>query len=370
MQSAVATVPTKAITFATNIEVLKATSSRSAKIETAGELIKRVIASEEFRNGVLNFKYNGKTQFNYNDGYTNSEIYNIILDGAEKWNGISDNEMDLPIETYYESSNTVGYTNTGTSKIYMNTKFLDQYTAAEASGNMMHEWLHKLGFSHAVSYSTSRDYTVPYGIGYLMANLAVKAGKGTLDGGSSTGGGSTTTKLTAATNLSLSSTSSQVTLKWSAASSSSGIASYKVYRVLSGATTAYLQGTTSSLSFTQTKPSGAASYYVKATDKNGKTINSARVSYTPSVTVTLKAPTNLKLTKTSTKVNLSWSSASGAKTYKIYRILSGSSTAYVQATVTTTSFSQTRPKSNATYYVRSVDASGKTMKSASVSFTK
>jgi hypothetical protein len=364
VQSAAAVVPTKAITFSTNIDVLKATSSRTAKIEAAGELIKQVIASEEFRTGVLNFKFNGKTQFNNNDGYTNSEIYNIVLDGAEELNRVKDNEMDLPIETYYESSSTVGYTSTGTSKVYMNTKFLDQYTPAEASGNMMHEWLHKLGFSHAVSYSTSRDYSVPYGIGYLMARLAVKAGNGTLDGGSST------TPLQAASNLAVSTTSTQLTLKWSAASSSSGIASYKVYRVLSGSTTAYLQGTTTSLSYSQTKPTSSASYYVKATDKNGKTINSEKVSFTAAMTSTLQAPTNLKLMKSTTKVTLSWSAASGAKTYKVYRILSGSKTAYVQGTVTGTSFSQTRPKSNTSYYVRSVDASGKTLKSASITFTK
>jgi hypothetical protein len=39
---------------------------------------------------------------------------------------------------------------------------------------MMHEWLHKLGFGHSYYYSTSRNYSVPYGIGKIMMDLAAK----------------------------------------------------------------------------------------------------------------------------------------------------------------------------------------------------
>jgi hypothetical protein len=273
-QSVFAAVPTKALTFATNVEINAATSaSRKTKIETAAELIKEVVSTDEFRNQVLNFTYSGRTQFNNNDGYTNAEIYQIILDGAEELNKSKDNEMDLPVVTYYESSSTVGYTSTDVNTIYMNTKFLDQYTAAEASGNMMHEWLHKLGFSHSYYYSSSRDYSVPYAIGYIMENLAKKVANGSLVGG----GSEVVAELKAPTALKLTKTTTKVTLKWTAAV---GAKSYKVYRVLSGSTVAKLQSTLTGTSFTQTKPTKSAKYYVRSVNAAGDTAKSASVSYT------------------------------------------------------------------------------------------
>jgi hypothetical protein len=38
----------------------------------------------------------------------------------------------------------------------------------------MHEWMHKIGFTHAVTWSKDRDHTVPYAIGYLIEELAAK----------------------------------------------------------------------------------------------------------------------------------------------------------------------------------------------------
>ena len=32
----------------------------------------------------------------------------------------------------------------------MNTKFMNSYTSNQVARNMMHEWLHKLGFKHAI----------------------------------------------------------------------------------------------------------------------------------------------------------------------------------------------------------------------------
>lgn len=354
--SSFALVPTRATTFQTNVEILKATSSQKVKIEAAQELIKAVIATDEFREAVINHTYGGKKTYVDNGGYTNEEIYEKILDGAESLNKIEDNEMDLEVETYYSFSSTVGYTYSNTPKIYMNTKFLDSYNATQVSRNMIHEWLHKLGFKHASSYSTSRDYSVPYAIGEIMGRIA------------KTVNGSGTVALTAPTNLALTLSSSQVTLKWAAAKSSAGISSYKIYRTLSGSTTAYLQATTTSLSYSQTTPTKNAKYYVKATDKNGKTINSATIDFT--ATAALAAPTGVTLTKGTTQVTLKWNAATSATSYKVYRRLSGSSTAYTQTTTTNLSFSQTKPTSSATYYVRSIDKNGNTMKSAEVSYTK
>lgn len=173
-QASSAAVPTLAMTFDTNVTPIGTTSSQEAKIQSAERKIKDVIASDEFRTAVLNHTYNGKKTFVDNGGLTNAQIYQKILEGAEKLQPSKNNAMDMSVKLYYENSSTVGYTTTTSKTINMNTKFFNKYTASGVSHNMMHEWLHKLGFKHAVSYSTSRDYSVPYAIGNLMGKLAVK----------------------------------------------------------------------------------------------------------------------------------------------------------------------------------------------------
>lgn len=169
-----AAVPTLAMTFDTNVTPSGTTSSQEAKIQAAERKIRDVIGSEEFRTAVLNHTYNGKKTFIDNGGLTNGQIYQKILEAAEKLQPSRNNTMDMGVKLYYENSATVGYTMTNSKMINMNTKYFNKYTSSGVSHNMMHEWLHKLGFKHAVSYSTSRNYSVPYAIGNLMGKLAVK----------------------------------------------------------------------------------------------------------------------------------------------------------------------------------------------------
>jgi hypothetical protein len=170
--SSPAAVPNLALTWDTNVTTIGMTSSQEAKIQGAERKMQAVIASDAFRTKILNHTYGGRKTFVNNNGLTNSQIYIKMLEGAEKLKPAKNNTMDLTIKTYYENSSTVGYTMTGSSTINMNTKFLNSYTSNNVSRNMIHEWLHKIGFGHAVSYSTSRDYSVPYAVGRIMEQLA------------------------------------------------------------------------------------------------------------------------------------------------------------------------------------------------------
>ncbi len=109
-QAALPAVPTQALTFETNVSISNATTTMEDKIRKAEDLIKRVIATETFRDRVLNHAYNGVKTFVDNGGFSNAQIYQKMLDGAERLNGIVDNEMDLDMVMYYEDSSTVGYT--------------------------------------------------------------------------------------------------------------------------------------------------------------------------------------------------------------------------------------------------------------------
>jgi hypothetical protein len=167
-------VPTDALLLDANVQFVNFERDQEEKVHKAIEIIKKVVASSEFRDRVLNFSYQGKKQFVDNKGMTNAQVYQAILDGKEDLYPEVDHEMDLELELYHSSSSTVGYTYPDTVRIWMNTKFFDVYTPSEVAHNIFHEWTHKLGFDHASSYSESRDYSVPYGLGYLMEELGKK----------------------------------------------------------------------------------------------------------------------------------------------------------------------------------------------------
>lgn len=163
--------PNEAYTFDTNITFFKTTATQEEKFNRALDLIKKVVATEEFRDKVLNHTYGGKKTYVDNGGFTNAQIYQKILDGAETLQNIKDNEIDMEVEIYTASTSTVGYTYPNSKRIWVNTKFFNSYTAAGVARNLFHEWLHKLGFGHASSYSTSRNYSVPYAIGDIVGEI-------------------------------------------------------------------------------------------------------------------------------------------------------------------------------------------------------
>lgn len=167
-------VPEAAKTFKAKVVLEEFDKEDTAKVNKAIEIIKKVVASKEFRDKVLNFTYNKKKQFVDNNGLTNAQIYQKLLEGKEELRPVIDNEMDLELELYYSMWNTVGYTTPDELRIYMNTKFFYSYTPAEVAGNVFHEWTHKLGFDHDSSYSVSRDSSVPYALGYIMEELGKK----------------------------------------------------------------------------------------------------------------------------------------------------------------------------------------------------
>lgn len=164
--------PNEAFTFDTNLSLVNFSSSQQDKIYQAAALVRQVVATEEFREAIMNFTYDGQKAFVDNGGLTNAQIYQRFLEGAEKLSPSRNNAMDVQIELYYEDSRTIGYTKPDSKKIWMNTKYFNNYSAAQVAGNLTHEWVHKLGFGHDSTYTESRSSSVPYALGYLMERLA------------------------------------------------------------------------------------------------------------------------------------------------------------------------------------------------------
>lgn len=158
-----------------NINFYQFRSDEIKKVNKAVSIIKTIINSPEFRDLVLNHTFQQEKKFNENNGYSNEEIYQIILLGAEIiGNQEINNTMDVELELYEDNSKTIGYTFPHTPRIWMNRKYFSQYSHAQVAGNLMHEWMHKLGFTHAFKWNKDREHSVPYAIGYFIEDLALK----------------------------------------------------------------------------------------------------------------------------------------------------------------------------------------------------
>jgi hypothetical protein len=171
-------VPAQADTWDAEPYMVNFSPTQEEKVREAVKIIKAIISSKEFKERVLNFTYNGSKRFFDNQGMSNEDVYQKILEGSEKMgNTAKNNTMDVELELYHQKTTTIGYTYPNTVRIWMNTKYFNKYTPVKVADNLMHEWMHKLGFTHATTWSKDRDHSVPYAIGYLIEELAIKQPK-------------------------------------------------------------------------------------------------------------------------------------------------------------------------------------------------
>lgn len=165
-------VPSQALTFKTNVSYLSGFSQTDEeKYNDAVALVKKVVATEAFKNRVLNHTYDGSKQFVQSNGKTNAQVYQSILDAAEKLTPAKNNTLDVGVKLYYTNNNVVGYTSGSITYINVNTKYFDQYDIHQVAGNLFHEWLHKLGYGHDSSATARRPYSVPYAVGYMIRDI-------------------------------------------------------------------------------------------------------------------------------------------------------------------------------------------------------
>lgn len=168
-----AEVPNEAYTFEFNVKPIRMSRMKQEKVDDAIELLRKIFTSRQFRQRILNHRFNGRKSFANNRGMTNAQIYKAILDGVEKLKPYRNNAMDLELELYTDHDSTVmGYTRPKSRRLWMNTKFFNRHNPAKVASNLVHEWLHKLGFDHDYKYTRRRGHSVPYAIGYIVRDLA------------------------------------------------------------------------------------------------------------------------------------------------------------------------------------------------------
>jgi hypothetical protein len=165
-------VPLQAQNFSVSAAMEGFDSSQTRKILDAKEMIEIILSTEDFRDEVINYTYLGKKQFADNGGLSNEDVYLTILQGAEKLFPVVNYTMDINLRLYYEDSLVLGYTAFTSTAIMLNLKYFDFNPPEEVAGTLVHEWLHKLGFTHVPEYSDHRQNSVPYAVGYIMRRLA------------------------------------------------------------------------------------------------------------------------------------------------------------------------------------------------------
>ncbi len=147
------------------------------KLMQAKQLVELIINSAAFKSRVLNFSYNGVKGFVQNNGLSNQQIYDYLMSGAEMFpvqTGV-DHFMDYDLILYkpkwYQSKKVLGYTSQNTRVVHINRNFFNKAEVNEIAMNLVHEWVHKMGFEHDYRSTSRRPYSVPYGIGYIVRDL-------------------------------------------------------------------------------------------------------------------------------------------------------------------------------------------------------
>lgn len=147
-------------------------------IEKARKKFEKVLATPAFKNLVLNHKYRGEYGYKKNNGKSNSEIFETILAGADKYDQTVDNEIDMILCPYYSKKKVLGYTYSSRKEVWLNFKYYrdgyNGFNVDSIAGNLLHEWIHNTGFGHAKKNNKTRKYTVPYAIGYMARDIAGK----------------------------------------------------------------------------------------------------------------------------------------------------------------------------------------------------
>ena len=84
------------------------------------------------------------------------------MNGAEVLDPVIDNEWDIFIDGYFSMKRVIGYTMRNIKTIFVNTKYFDTRHKALVGSNIVHEYGHKLGFSHDFRATADRPFSICY----------------------------------------------------------------------------------------------------------------------------------------------------------------------------------------------------------------
>jgi fibronectin type 3 domain-containing protein len=171
------------------------------------------------------------------------------------------------------------------------------------------------------------------------------------------------------TGLAISAGNGVVNLAWN---SVAGATSYNVYRSTTSGSGYALLTSSASPSITDYAVANGTTYYyvVTAFNSSGESSYSAQVSATPEAAAA-QVPTNLAATVAINQVALSWSAASGAASYNVYRSTTSDSNFVLLGSSSTATYTDNSAVGGTTYYytVTGVSSGGESNDSLQISAT-
>jgi hypothetical protein len=172
------------ISFPSRTKLGKAQEKKFLK---ALDILEEVMNSDEFKRRVLSYvRPNGSREYKKNylwknteERLTNEDVFDVIMNGNEKMREDTLGEMNfnskVKICKWYENvgvwcRKVIGSTSPSSSAmIKLNWKFYQKYETHQMISNMVHEWLHLLGFLHG---KEDMREEVPYIVGSIAGQVA------------------------------------------------------------------------------------------------------------------------------------------------------------------------------------------------------
>jgi hypothetical protein len=158
------------------------------KFYKAISMLEEILNSESFKSKVLSYKRESNGQREYQKAYlwkdasktlTNEEVLKVILEGNEKMRPHTFGEMNInsyvKVCKWYQKvgvwcRKVIGSTSPSSSRwMKLNWKFYKGFRVDQMVSNVVHEWIHLLGFLHG---SEHMHEEVPYVVGSIAGEVA------------------------------------------------------------------------------------------------------------------------------------------------------------------------------------------------------
>lgn len=135
---------------------------------SALKLCLHVINSLDFKLAVTSEQNMVLTKGSGNVPLSPWEIYDLFMSGKTVLDPTADKDIDVTVCLYYENNGVIGYTYPSSLGTWLNRKFFNNQSTIV--GNMIHEYMHKCGFSH--SFYNPEKMSVPYFYGNVAERIA------------------------------------------------------------------------------------------------------------------------------------------------------------------------------------------------------
>jgi hypothetical protein len=157
--------------FKLNIRSIEKYEGYEKKAREAAALFIRVFNSDKFKEQVLGHEWKGKKQFADNQGLTNAQILERLLDGSEIAFEGRNHAADFHLRAYSKGwpfGSAIGHADADKGEIITKWKFIRQSSVEGLAGHYAHEYCHLLGFGHDFDVTNQREYSVPYAIDNIV----------------------------------------------------------------------------------------------------------------------------------------------------------------------------------------------------------